>query len=68
MYQSQFAFKSLVPLVFFHKLEKLDVRFESEIFHEAIDFTVAVFWMAILDPFDVFYQVQFAIKCITKKT
>lgn len=58
----------LVSRVFFHKLEKLEVRFEPEILHEAIDFAVAVLWMAVLETFHVFYQVQFAIKPITKKT
>ena len=58
----------LVQLVLFHELEKLGVRIESKILHKAINFAVAVFRMAILDPFHVFYQVQFAIKCITKKT
>ena len=58
----------LVSPVFSHKLEELEVRFEPEILHEAIDFAVAVLWMAVLETFRVFYQVQFAIKHITKKT
>ncbi|MGI0025998.1 MAG: hypothetical protein ACREA4_12760, partial [Nitrososphaera sp.] len=71
--ERQFVFdqqliSSLVPPVSFHELEKLEVRFEPEILHEAIDFAVAVLWMAVLDAFRVFYQVQFAINPITKKT
>ena len=59
---------SLVPLVFSHEIEKLEVRFEPEILHEAIDFAVAILRMAVLDSFHVFYQVQFAIDSIIKKT
>lgn len=59
---------SLVALVLLQKFQKFEIGLEPEILHEAIDLTVAVLRVAVLDPFRIFYQVHFQITCITKKT
>jgi hypothetical protein len=59
---------SLVAFVLFEKLQKIKVSLKPEVLHEAIDLPVAVFRMAVLDPFRILYQVHIEITCITKKT
>ena len=58
----------LVGLVFSQKVQELEVRFEPKVLHQAVNLAIAVFRVAVLDALGIFYQEQFAITCITKKT